>query len=107
MQCTSCGFANPQGLKFCEQCGIQLLRVCPRCGQPVRPTAKFCGDCGTTLEGKPVPATSRKPKSAKTPGPDSRTRRRPTPTRSHVAAPEAERRQLTVMFCDLVGSTPL
>jgi class 3 adenylate cyclase len=24
-----------------------------------------------------------------------------------VAAPEAERRQLTVMFCDLVGSTPL
>jgi class 3 adenylate cyclase len=27
----------------------------------------------------------------------------PTP----VAAPEAERRQLTVMFCDLVGSTPL
>ena len=26
---------------------------------------------------------------------------------THVAAPEAERRQLTVMFCDLVGSTPL
>jgi len=24
-----------------------------------------------------------------------------------VTAPEAERRQLTVMFCDLVGSTPL
>src|SRR5262245_57975743 len=25
----------------------------------------------------------------------------------HVSTPEAERRQLTVMFCDLVGSTPL
>lgn len=30
------------------------------------------------------------------------------PGRPDVAAPaEAERRQLTVMFCDLVGSTPL
>jgi class 3 adenylate cyclase len=30
----------------------------------------------------------------------------PAPERSSVAT-EAERRQLTVMFCDLVGSTPL
>ena len=30
----------------------------------------------------------------------------PTPTTSAVTS-EAERRQLTVMFCDLVGSTPL
>src|SRR5215469_12956123 len=30
----------------------------------------------------------------------------PAPERSSVAA-EAERRQLTVMFCELVGSTPL
>src|SRR5262249_33651663 len=29
-----------------------------------------------------------------------------TPVLAH-SAPEAERRQLTVMFCDLVGSTPL
>ena len=32
----------------------------------------------------------------------------PTPERSSaLAAAEAERRQLTIMFCDLVGSTPL
>ena len=35
-------------------------------------------------------------------------RRRPTPAPAASALPaEAERRQLTVMFCDLVGSTPL
>src|SRR5215813_1258458 len=49
MWCASCGFDNTQGLKFCEECGTQLLRVCPSCGQQVRPTAKFCGECGTTL----------------------------------------------------------
>ena len=31
----------------------------------------------------------------------------PTPNPVPIAASEAERRQLTVMFCDLVGSTPL
>ena len=31
----------------------------------------------------------------------------PAPTSVPIAASEAERRQLTVMFCDLVGSTPL
>src|SRR5262249_19072153 len=108
MRCPSCGFDNPQGLKFCEECGTQLLRVCPSCGQQVRPTAKFCGDCGPTLaaERKPAPAKGRKQKAAKTPVRAPRSSR-PTPTRSQVAAPEAERRQLTVMFCDLVGSTVL
>jgi len=42
---------------------------CPSCGQQVRPTAKFCGDCETTseTEGKPVPAKGHKQKGAKTP----------------------------------------
>src|SRR5712671_5916795 len=31
----------------------------------------------------------------------------PAPTPTHATSGEAERRQLTVMFCDLVGSTPL
>ena len=31
----------------------------------------------------------------------------PEPASADVTAPEAERRHLTVMFCDLVGSTPL
>src|SRR5262249_27914994 len=45
--------------------------------------------------------------SAKTMKPAPGPKARPTPTRSQVTTPEAERRQLTVMFCDLVGSTPL
>jgi len=109
MRCASCGVENPEGMKFCEECGTTLVRVCPSCGQQVRPTAKFCGACGTTLGAaeKPLPAKSHSLKGATS----ARKARRPTASpiaaKSRPAAPEAERRQLTVMFCDLVGSTPL
>jgi class 3 adenylate cyclase len=64
---------------------------CPSCGAANRAGARFCSNCGKTLatgnsETNPKPATA---------APISRT-----------TAP-AERRQLTVMFCDLVGSTAL
>jgi len=43
------------------------------------------------------------------PGPSAETpdQEEPAAPKSSLAAPEAERRQLTVMFCDLVGSTEL
>src|SRR5262245_10025374 len=98
MRCTSCGVENPEGAKFCEECGASFVRLCPSCGQQVRPAAKFCPECGTALktEGKPAPAKSRSRKGTT----NARKARRP-------ASAEAERRQLTVMFCDLVGSTSL
>src|SRR5262249_43865455 len=98
MRCPSCGFENPEGAKFCEECGAPFGRFCPSVGQPGRPPAKFCPECGTALktEGKAAPAKSRKRKGTI----NVRKAIRPT-------SPEAERRQLTVMFCDLVGSTPL
>ncbi|MBI3800819.1 MAG: AAA family ATPase [Deltaproteobacteria bacterium] len=109
MRCASCGFENPDEMKFCEECGTTLRQVCPSCGQPVRPTAKFCGACGTTLEaaGKPPPAKTRKRQSTPSAKKAKRPAASPTAAQSRPAAPEAERRQLTVMFCDLVGSTAL
>jgi Double zinc ribbon/Adenylate and Guanylate cyclase catalytic domain len=109
MRCPSCGFDNLKGAKFCIECGRAVKNACPSCGFDNLPQAKFCADCGATLgtAGK-LPATkSREGKGAKTLRQASRCQGRPVPTRSQVAAPEAERRQLTVMFCDLVGSTPL
>src|SRR5262249_24509041 len=79
----------------------KLVRACPSCGREVRPTARFCGECGTALtrqtaDSPPVPQD---PKSAQS--------SLPTAHIVESAVSEAERRQLTVMFCDLVDSTTL
>ena len=114
MRCPSCGSETPEGAKFCEHCGTPFVRLCPSCGQQVRPTAKFCPDCGTALStGRSQPARAprqpAKQRAKSTPPAAPRFRpRAPQATRgTRGGAPEAERRQLTVMFCDLVGSTPL
>src|SRR5262249_10262342 len=107
MRCLKCGGENPEGAKFCIECGGPLHSRGPGCGEENPPQAKFCAACGTGLGpgGKPAPVTRRKGKGTKTPERAPHPKTRPTPTRSQGAAPEAERRQLTVMFCDLVGST--
>ena len=99
MRCASCGFENPEGLKFCNECGTSLKRRCAQCGFENAPQAKFCGECGTALTGLPS-----------TPGLRDQSAEQGLPATPRAAVPraaEAERRQLTVMFCDLVGSTPL
>jgi hypothetical protein len=63
MTCGACGFENPQGMKFCGECGrtLSILSVCPRCGSENPPAFKFCGECGATLGSarlEPVVATS-------------------------------------------------
>ncbi|MBI3245444.1 MAG: AAA family ATPase [Deltaproteobacteria bacterium] len=89
MQCPDCGFENPSGFKFCGECATPLKARCPNCGFENPPGFKFCGECGTVLTGK-----------AKDAGPQTDRQRDTRPD-------AAERRQLTVMFCDLVGSTAL
>src|SRR5262249_14531886 len=107
MRCESCGTENPEGAKFCIECGTPFLQFCPSCGQQMPSAAKFCPECGTPLKvtGKPVPTKRRK--SATPAGQAPRSVTRPPTSRPLAAALEAERRQLTVMFCDLVGSTAL
>lgn len=109
MRCPSCESENPEGVKFCHECGGALKNRCPQCSFENSLRAEFCGECGAGLsaEGKPTPAKHRKRQGAQPPRQSPRSVARPTTVRPHAAAPEAERRQLTVMFCDLVGSTAL
>jgi class 3 adenylate cyclase/predicted ATPase len=91
VHCTACGHGNRASSRFCARCGRSLGDVCAACGTRNEPEENFCGNCGASLG----------------------------PTASHAAgfigrapvpssvAPVGERRQLTVLFCDLVGSTPL
>lgn len=98
MNCPNCGFENPDGMKFCGGCGSALQNLCPQCGFENPPRFRFCGECGTSLTGK-TPTSSPAQEEPPTPIEPS------PPVEPHT--PDAERRQLTVMFCDLVGSTEL
>lgn len=92
MNCASCGTDNAPHAKFCSECGAKLERRCPECEAIVEPSAKFCDQCGSKLAGRadrPVDTTPP-----------------PVATESE-AARSAERRHLTVMFCDLVGSSTM
>src|SRR6266566_2379365 len=103
MDCPSCGSANTEGSKICSDCGAPLPVRCAVCGAENPSSKRFCGDCGAALMST---GGARASAAART----------STPTVPPVAEPSAlpppqsssaERRQLTVMFCDLVGSTAL
>jgi len=111
MQCSRCQHENNVTAKFCEECGVKLVRACSACGHEVSPQAKFCPECGMPLTEQPVERRARnkahetlsvKRRRAKTEKPDIT--RRSTLNAQRAAG---ERRQLTVMFCDLVDSTAL
>ena len=90
MECPKCHSETPDSSKFCISCGAALPARCPSCGSANPAGAKFSLECGQKLARTPT-----------TPA--------PIPAVSPPARTEgiAERRQLTVMFCDLVGSTAL
>ncbi len=107
MKCSKCKFENIEGMKFCGECGAKLEKICPECNFSNPPNFKFCGECGLDL---------RKPKEAP-PIDDSElphampiavtNETQTTAPAAEFRPQDAERRQLTVMFCDLVGSTKL
>ncbi|HEX6111213.1 MAG TPA: adenylate/guanylate cyclase domain-containing protein [Geminicoccaceae bacterium] len=80
MRCSGCGFDNPEGARFCAGCGARLAHTCPACGFAVQADHHYCAACGHRLASAPAPAL--------------------TPV-------AGERRQVTVLFCDLVGYTQL
>jgi len=101
MRCPNCKSENRQSQRFCLRCGARLDLLCRKCGCRNPPEAAFCGDCGTpvlpvksavdTIDQSGVIETAESPVDA-------------VITSPHLS-PDGERRHLTVLFCDLVGST--
>ncbi|MBI3301421.1 MAG: zinc ribbon domain-containing protein [Deltaproteobacteria bacterium] len=103
MRCPSCGFDNPEGMKFCGECAAPLKNRCPNCGFENPPRFKFCGECAAPLTNKVRSSEfgvhGQWKSQAESP--------EPTVESAESGPAPAERRQLTVMFCALVGSTAL
>ncbi|HSV07140.1 MAG TPA: adenylate/guanylate cyclase domain-containing protein [Candidatus Binatus sp.] len=107
MRCAACGAELIPGKKFCHACGTRVAAQCRSCGAALEPEFRFCPDCGlqlAELHDTPPP-----------PGEDplARLSRRSLPEelahkiRAARGVIEGERKQVTVLFCDLSGSTAI
>lgn len=90
MNCQMCSAEAAPGSRFCAMCGAPLARTCTSCGAVAAANSRFCNMCGTALPEVPTARVA---------------------TNSSMSAAmnehEGERRQLTVLFADVVGATTL
>jgi class 3 adenylate cyclase/predicted ATPase len=95
MECPGCRHENAFEDKFCSECGAALSTQCASCQAELRLGAKFCARCGAAIGQLAAHA------------PSSTTNHALPSSTSARPIPEGERRQLTVLFCDMVGFTEL
>jgi class 3 adenylate cyclase len=94
VRCPRCSQENLDEARFCLHCGAQLTISCPGCGMRQPPGARFCPGCGRAVTAGSAPASY-------TPAHISE---QILPVRSAV---EGERKQVSVLFCDIVRSSTL
>ena len=108
MKCSECHFDNREGVKFCEKCGAKMELVCPNCGAKIPLDRQFCGECGHNLSfpSEPLPKAISFDEKL-----DKIQRYLPKDLTEKILAQrdkiEGERKQVTVMFCDMEGFTAL
>jgi class 3 adenylate cyclase len=106
MTCPACGQDLRPGARFCDGCGAVVEARCPACGKNQRSQARFCDACGTPLGAAGPAATAGAPIAARAPS---------SYTPRHLAeriltegrALRGERKEVTVLFVDVKGSTEL
>ena len=111
IDCGACGARNRPGRRFCGGCGAPLAASCPACGFANEPDEQFCGGCGRSLV-EVRPTTGDAAPAARTPASDLSPA---TYTPRHLAEKilasraglEGERKQVTVLFANIKGSTEL
>ena len=108
MQCPKCQFENPDDSLFCGDCGASLEMSCPNCGSIPSSGFKFCNKCGhdlrKPLEKLPIDLSfDQKIEKIQKYLPKGLTEK----ILSQRERIEGERKQVTVMFCDLVEYTLL
>jgi len=96
MKCPKCQADNKVEAKFCGNCGTKLLLICSQCGSENTPENNFCNECGHNLTIPSEPA----PKAL---SPEEKVEK----ILSQRDKIEGERKQVTVMFCDMEGFTGL
>jgi class 3 adenylate cyclase/tetratricopeptide (TPR) repeat protein len=99
MRCPQCQAENPEGARFCEECGARLARACAQCGAEVSPGKRFCWSCGAPFVAPTADAVP--PPAAYTP------KHLAERILTSKAALEGERKLITILFADTKASMEL
>src|SRR5687768_16864741 len=96
MQCASCGHENPAEARFCGSCAAPLSgsSPCPSCGASNPAGQTFCNGCGRALPAAADPRSYTPEHLA-------------DKIRAARGALEGERKQVTVLFADVMSSMEL
>src|SRR5262245_668013 len=92
MPCSVCGSENRKHAKFCAGCGTPLALECARCGSKIAWSNKYCDSCGAAAPTEHADATTATDLVADQP---------------RAVERFANRRQMSLMSCDLVDSSIL
>jgi class 3 adenylate cyclase/tetratricopeptide (TPR) repeat protein len=100
MNCPNCQTANPDGAKFCRNCGNSLTLSCTNCKTPIAADDRFCTNCGQPTAVNTTTDETRLNRLNKT---------LPTDLANKIRAAEvnSDRKVVTALFADVVGSTSL
>lgn len=108
MKCPKCHHENPEDANFCNGCGHELELACPECGKVNPPGSRFCNGCGINLSAPLEPAPKNLSFDEKI---DKIQRYLPRGLTEKILSQkdriEGERKQVTVMFCDMEGYSQL
>ncbi|MBW1768606.1 MAG: AAA family ATPase, partial [Deltaproteobacteria bacterium] len=109
MKCPKCQHENPDDAIFCNKCGNKLELACSKCGKTNPPGSKFCNKCGENLS---LPAKEIPHKDLSIDEKLEKIQKYlPKGIAEKILAQrdriEGERKQVTVMFCDMEGFTGL
>ena len=112
MKCPNCQHENPEDARFCNECGHKLELICPECGKVNPPGSKFCNKCGHNLTLLLEPTLRPKLKDLSFDEKIDKIKRYlPKGLTEKILSQrdkiEGERKQVTVMFCDMEGYTNL
>ena len=121
MTCSNCQTKNRVSARFCKRCGFWLLPDCPFCAIPLPEAAFFCDHCGRPINVFAAPSVLAQPSpQSPVPNPYSPLPIPQSPSLHSYMPPEllskleqsrragameGERRVVTMLFCDIKGST--
>ena len=107
MICSNCQTSNPEGAKFCMNCGYSLSLNCPNCDTQLPAGVKFCFNCGyqhISDQSETQHPSIYQERFRQYMPQELASKLETARTNSSL---EGERRIVTILFCDVAGSTSL